>query len=56
MRELERELKVTSEEGLDKALKDMDYKMSHESMPLAEEKKMVSVRIMQEFSHAIVHM
>ena len=38
MRTQERELRVTSEEALDATIKQLEYTMSHSSMPIAEEK------------------
>jgi uncharacterized membrane protein (DUF106 family) len=41
VKSLERELVVKSEADLDRRLQMLEYKMSHESMPIAEEKNMI---------------
>lgn len=41
VREQMRELGVRSEEELDRKLEDMEHRMTHEVVPLAEEKRMV---------------
>lgn len=43
VRALEKELPVTSEEALNEMVKQIEYRISHEQVPLAEEKLLVRV-------------